>query len=1010
MNHLREWRKSGVDDELICLNVRPLRGEEASERLLYSDELPRRNDGRLSQPLLQQYAHLEAGGWWCSGIDILTGESDLWGCFKPVQPRLSCDRQKPIKYEHPPRTPTGIFALKVPDRLWQQIAERSNIAMDSVRIDPNLPDRGFWQWLSDHPQVPICITEGVKKAGAILTAGYAAIALPGINNGYRTPRDDAGNRTGKSFLIPQLQKLAVSGREIYIAFDQDAKPATVQAVKSAIRRLGYLLSQQGAAVKVATWPPDWGKGIDDVIGDRGSVAFDEIYRKALPLEMWKAIGLNRLTYEPTRQVHARYLPPISVPSTAKLVGIQSPKGTGKTHLLTQILSRAQAEKRRILVIGHRVRLVEELCQRFGIPYIGKVRDNPFAQKSGFGLCIDSLHPDSQASFNALDWRGATIVIDEVEQVLWHGLNSDTCKGHRVSILKSLKTLMEQTLGGEGQVLVADADLSDVSLDYLMALGGVTLDPHIIQNDWRSGDREAWTVYNYEDNSPKRLIKDLVKHVREGGKPFVCLSAQKLSSQWGTNTLESYLRSQFPDRQILRIDSETLAEPSHPAYKCLQDLERTLPDYDIVLASPSIETGISIDIKGHFTSVWAIAQGIQTATSVCQAIGRVRESVPRHIWIADYAFNQVGNGSTSIPHLLTSGHRLTQLNIRLLQQSDLQSLDDLDTGFQAESLLCWAKMAVRVNAAMIRYRESVIALLVADNHRIVAPKVVKEKSEISEPPLPSAASQLTEAINAVRQQNYESQCEEIASASDLSGEQYQQLKKRLVKTLHERQALQKYDLHHRYGIPVTPELVRRDDGGWYGKLRLHYYLTLGRPYLADRDAIVAQKLIQQGEGSLFLPDFNGSQLGAAIGTLEVLGVPILLANPARLLSGSDPDLQQMAELAIQNRSEIKTILGIGIASNAAPIPIVRRLLDAIGFGIQGLGMKVVGKKRVRAYQLASPEDEREEVFEQWLNRDRRLPGSSEPWFIDHSPPASKFKKAKEAQSQDFIQLSLLDRSG
>ncbi len=63
----------------------------------------------------------------------------------------------------------------------------------------------------------------------------------------------------------------------------------------------------------------------------------------------------------------------------------------------------------------------------------------------------------------------------------------------------------------------------------------------------------------------------------------------------------------------------------------------------------------------------------------------------------YGFNQVGNGSTSIPKLLTSGHRLTEVNIRLLHQSDLESLEDLDTNFQAESLLCWAKMAVRVNA-------------------------------------------------------------------------------------------------------------------------------------------------------------------------------------------------------------------------------------------------------------------------------------------------------------------------
>ncbi|WP_442937114.1 DUF3854 domain-containing protein [Nostoc sp.] len=31
--------------------------------------------------------------------------------------------------------------------------------------------------------VPVTIVEGVKKAGALLTAGYAAIAIPGVNAG-----------------------------------------------------------------------------------------------------------------------------------------------------------------------------------------------------------------------------------------------------------------------------------------------------------------------------------------------------------------------------------------------------------------------------------------------------------------------------------------------------------------------------------------------------------------------------------------------------------------------------------------------------------------------------------------------------------------------------------------------------------------------------------------------------------------------------------------------------------
>ncbi|WP_100903809.1 DUF3854 domain-containing protein [Nostoc flagelliforme] len=48
---------------------------------------------------------------------------------------------------------------------------------------------GFWHWVWQY-NVPVTIVEGVKKAGALLTAGYAAIAIPGVNAGYRTPTDE----------------------------------------------------------------------------------------------------------------------------------------------------------------------------------------------------------------------------------------------------------------------------------------------------------------------------------------------------------------------------------------------------------------------------------------------------------------------------------------------------------------------------------------------------------------------------------------------------------------------------------------------------------------------------------------------------------------------------------------------------------------------------------------------------------------------------------------------------
>ena len=972
MDYRLEWKKSCVDEELIDLNVTPLEGMNSLDYLLYSEHLQRNNDGRVSSQILKRYQHTTEGGWWCSGEDVLTGKDDLWGCFKPVNPRLSADNKKIIKYEHPPGEGTGVFTLRVPPMLWEKIAKKTGIdILQQKQTD-------FWSWVIANPEIPLLITEGAKKAGTLLSAGYAAIALPGVNNGYRTPKDENGKKIGKSHLIPQLEILGRGEREIYIVFDQDKRPKSVKAVNAAIRKMGSLLSQANCKVKVVTWSADLGKGVDDLIALNGQSVFENAYQKAVTFEIWKTHTLNQLTYNVDLVVNEAFISSLDIPADAQLVAIRSPQGSGKTEFLSKVVQNAIIQERPVLVIGHRIKLVEELCQRFGIEYISQAKEK--LDSRSYGLCIDSLHPLSQAQFNPHDWSNALIILDEVEQVIWHGLNSSTCSSNRVSILGALKQLMQNALGGNGRVYIADADLSDVSIDYLISLSEVEIEPYVVENQWLPEPTQTYPVYYYKESTPKRLVKDLIKELQSGGKAFVCLSAQQLKSQWGTQTLESYFHQQFGNLRILRIDSESLCEQNHPAYNCLNNLNEILLNYDLVLASPSIETGVSIDIKGHFTSVWSIAQGVQTTTSVCQALGRVREHIPRYVWAASYGFNKIGNGATSLAGLLSSGERLTQLNIRMLQQSDFNNWDMLNTKFQAESLLCWAKMAIRVNGSMLSYRENILNHLNSSGHttkesRLKKIKVTEEKNISSQ--------SLTEVIKAVQEENYLEDCQAVVKTPLLSSEDYKKLKRNPLKTPQDRQSLKKYSLKQRYGVPVTVKLVNLDDKGWYKKIRLHYFLTLGRPYLSDRDALVAQKMLQQGDGKIFLPDFNGSQMAATIGVLEILGIPALLGNLNRELSNQDTDLESLALLAMDHRQEIRTVTGINIPKTASPMLILRQVLSAIGYGLDYICCRGSGRNRLRIYQICDPQDGRQKVFSQWLRRDMASPGSSEPDLLDES---------------------------
>ncbi len=740
----------------------------------------------------------------------------------------------------------------------------------------------------------------------------------------------------------------------------------------------------------------------------GSTPTDHAYNTAPSLEAWQARIHTQLTYPANIRVDRRYL---DIPTgvqvgtgeniSNKLICLKSPKGTGKTYLLEQVVDQAIKQGKWVLLLTHRIQLGEALCQRVGLPYLTEIRKVEFGSVFGYGLCIDSLHPNSSARFNADNWQDGVVIMDEAEQVIWHLLNSETCSKERVEILSQFKTLIQNTLSGDGRVYLADADLSDIAIDYIRSLAGFHVEPFVIVNDWQPTQDQRWSVYNYEDKNPERLVQDLLQHIEAGGRPMVCCSAQRIQSKWGTQNLESYLQLKFPLHKILRIDSETVADPNHPAYGCIPHLNEILPQYDLVIASPSIETGVSIEcerqivphsqiplafqflLKGietslgkvnkvsHFDSVWAIAQGVQATDSIRQFLSRSRASVPRYLWAAKRGFYKcmVGNGATTKKALLASTKNKASTNIRFLQAADasLAALD-LDTDFQPESLNTWAKRGCYINLTMQNYRTSIVEGLIAEGHQVVAPPPIVDV----ESPAPQVEAQLKQVATF----QYQAECTQIANSPNPTDSEYQKLKDKRAKTREERYQERKGKVVRRYGeeVVITPELVAKDNDGWYGKWLSHYYLTVGRPYLVERDARQLRAIATTGKNRLWLPDFNLSLLSTSLRLLETLILGLL--QPDVQYRGSDPNLQLIAELALANRREIKTFLGLTIKESDSPIKIVQKLLSLLGLKLTYIGRLGSREQRERVYVFVPPDDGREEIFASWLERDRALATAEE----------------------------------
>jgi hypothetical protein len=975
---LAEWINSTVSPDLIKLNVKSLKGYEPYDYLLYAlPDSDRRNDGRIRDKWLRRYAHTEHGGWWCSGVDVLTGQDSQWGQFKPdfpyqyqetykgFAPRFDSFKNKLIKYEPPKNVPTEIFALSVPLHLWKAIALRYNIPLPlNIVITESGKALGFWAWVIDNPEIPLLITEGAKKAGALITASYVAIALPGIYNGYRQKKDDYGNKIGLPTLIPQLKAFAQKEREIIFCFDNDFKPKTIKNVRSAIALTGRLFIKEGCRVSAITWNyPE--KGVDDLIAARGVECFDELYKARLPLSRFNLIGLLDLSKYNPLKVNVRYLDENLVPpKVAQIIGLRSPKGTGKTEWLVRRIQKFIRQGKPVLVITHRIQLAKALCARFGIDHIESVKNSETKGILGYGLCIDSLHPNSMAHFNPDDWSSAVVVLDECEQVIWHTLESSTCRDNRVAIIENLQRLLQIVISTGGQIYLSDADLSCIAIDYVQQLIGIPVNTWLVDNVYKSSKKRL--LYNYSGSDPRELISASVKAIEKGEKVLIQTTGQKAQSKWGSINLESYLSKKFPGLKILRIDSESVSEPGHKAIGCMENLNAILPMYDIVICSPVVETGVSIDITGHFDSVWCIAYGLQTVDAVCQALERLRDDVPRHIWIKTTAKgNRIGNGSTSVKTLLRSQHQQTKSNILLLQQAGFDEFDDLDANFCPSSLVAWAKRACLVNAGKNNYREEIINKLLSEGYQLALP----DNEDLSD------SENVKNQIKETAQQNYFSYTRAVPQVETPSDSELEALANKKAKTPQERLIEKKGKLIKRYGVEVTPELVEKDDHGWYAQLQLHYYLTVGNIYLAQRDRRSLAKIKEQGNGKAFQVDINKQQLSTKIKALQFIGIEQFFDQEAEF---SQDSLADWLELVILLRFDIQAILGVSInPERDTAIAVAQRLLKNLGLKLEFKYWRGDRSNKQRIYSgcnlngdypSGTLRDQREEIFEIWLSRE------------------------------------------
>ncbi|NJK57351.1 MAG: DUF3854 domain-containing protein [Pleurocapsa sp. SU_5_0] len=801
----------------------------------------------------------------------------------------------------------------------------------------------FWSWVKDHPEIPLILTEGEKKAACLLSLGFVAIALPGIWMGRVKDQEH-----GVDFLHPDLMPMVSSGRKFIILFDNDEKPSTRHAVHLASVFTGKVIEAAGASCLIASLPTGSGKGVDDFVTANGKRALSliaQILDRALSLKDYlrksrkKTWGLSK-KYPANITLDTQYLSDALRLPQRGLIAIESGMGTGKTELLAKL--RREHPRERFLNVGHRVNLMKNLSERLSTQMYSEISQGHLAQALSLSITVDSLYK-LQTQFNEYD----CVFIDEACQNLAHLLHSNTCKEHRAEILE----VLEYIIGKAKLVVLADAHMNDVTVDFFRAMRPFGEVPFVIKNEYKQAGRE---VHFYDGKDSSALVAKISTALMMGLKIMVVSDSKKfikkLEAMMAVQVDEERalfepktgLNSQNDNRlRIWSIHADNSGSKENKAF--IKDISQQVKNVDALLASPSLGTGVDI-CDYHFDAVFGAFHAVsQSATECCQALHRYRHQVPLHIWVAPRPpFGYQETNAEKIKESMLQLNSMTAFLIRVDKENGQRGAE------KDWALNAYCEIEAQRNYSINNLRDDLISLLEEMAYKITT---VESDSDVMVKDKMIEAGQYLDTAHQLA----------VVNASDINQQEYLSRQAKDYLEPEEIVECEKYRIKRDYGTNVTEELVRRDASGCL----ISQFIALesllansegkivdpltNREYPAPPQIVADKDLKERDNLPLCMDWHNYSSKWLA---RHNLGLPKLVA---RLMEGeeicaNDPDVIRMAEAASASRVHIKAILNLTIPEDCKPMWLM-------GVLIGQLGLKTVSQKKgrrgeqIRYYRLA-----------------------------------------------------------
>lgn len=543
------------------------------------------------------------------------------------------------------------------------------------------------------------------------------------------------------------------------------------------------------------------------------------------LPNWKCNGWRTSTGDPVKnadlwqQLDQLRLPGVELkwvkghaghPLNERCDQIASAFAASETPRLRQTMPTSNAG-RRLVSVTHRRSLADNQGMRFGLAVkregqvlnaleqsqadLRQVADL-LAEHDGFVTVADSSYIGGSGELRPESCRGAVLFIDEADAFLRHCLTAST---HIAERRCEVLTNLAACVAAADQVLLAGAHIDELTLQAFEAMRGCHC--KVIESTLQTAAGRDVVMH--------RTVEQLLQQVRNLAshrQPFVFHTGSKQDgSKLAPVNLARHVRRWWSDARVLELTAETIRDPNHPASAAINDPQLLL-GFDVVLASPVLETGFSIeDPAGHFRAVLGHTSGHVMPHAFVQSLGRLRTGVVRHIW-CNHTGSKIGNGAPVADEIertkLDHAGRLALVHMH--EAGDL-------TGDASRFVRWWSELAADQNWLAGNYRHAVATLLEREGYAVDRRDLVGA----------DAGTELVELLTEDRDETVAIETVAVAAAPAPDANQLEELEKRQRLTAEQRRIRERGRIERDLGIAnPTAEQVAANRNGAYGKLLQH----------------------------------------------------------------------------------------------------------------------------------------------------------------------------------------------